>query len=176
MDLSTLNTVPISDHFNVVSAKEVSESLLIAWRRAYRIEALGAAEGRVLEKQVSEDVDQWLHKNDCWILLSNRIPVSLSAFNARLEDRVSVEPVWTPPEHRNQGFARVLLAYTLDLEKRKGTQKAVLFTQNPAAIKAYLFIGFKKIADYRVALLNKPSNLKNLIEFTDCPRTSDIDF
>ena len=58
MNLSALNTVFMPDHFEVVSAKEVSKPLLIAWRRAYRIEALGAAEGRVLEKQVSEDVDQ----------------------------------------------------------------------------------------------------------------------
>jgi hypothetical protein len=71
MNLSTLNTVFMPDHFDIVSAKEVSKPLLIAWRRAYRIETLRAVEGRELEKQVSEDVDQWLLKNDCWILLSN---------------------------------------------------------------------------------------------------------
>ena len=46
------------------------------------------------------------------------MPVSLSAFDARLEDRVQVVAAWTPPEHRNKGFDRILLAYTLDLKKK----------------------------------------------------------
>jgi RimJ/RimL family protein N-acetyltransferase len=41
----------------------------------------------------------------------------------------------------------------------KGTKQAILFTDNPAAIKAYLAIGFKKIGNYRLALLEKPIKL-----------------
>ena len=92
-------------------------------------------------------MNRHLEKNDNWVLLPNGTPVSLTAFNARLEDMVQVGPVWTPPEHRNKSFARLLLAYILCQEKSKGTKKAILFTDHPAAIKAYLSIGFKKIGD-----------------------------
>jgi hypothetical protein len=44
----------------------------------------------------------------------------------------------------------------LHQEKLKGTKQAILFTNNPAAIKAYLAIGLKKIGHYRLALLKKP--------------------
>jgi predicted GNAT family acetyltransferase len=86
-----------------------------------------------------------------------------------------VGPVWTPPEHRNKGYARLLLAYTLYQEKLKGTKQAILFTDNPAAIKAYLAIGFEKIGNYRLALLEKPIKLQE-IEFTKSPMATDIDF
>jgi predicted GNAT family acetyltransferase len=113
--------------------------------------------------------------NDAWVLLLEGTPVAFSAFNARLSDMVQVGPVWTPPEYRNQGFARRLVAYTLHQEKRKGTKKAVLFTDHPAAIKAYLAIGFEKIGHYRLALLEKPIKLQE-IEFTTSPMATDIDF
>lgn len=98
------------------------------------------------------------------MLLLDGTPVSLSAFNARLTDMVQVGPVWTLPEHRNKGFSRLLLWYTLTQEKRNGTKKAILFTDNPAAIKAYQAIGFANIGDYRLALLEKPMNLQEKIK------------
>lgn len=160
INLTTLNEVIIPRNFDIVSAQDVSREILINWMRSYNIEALGATNDNDLKKQTIEDLDRRLKKNDSCVLLSNGIPVSLSAFNARLEDVVQVGPVWTPPEYRNQGFARLLLAHTLIEEKRKGTKKAILFTGNPAAIKAYIAIGFKKIGDYRLALLEKPIKLR----------------
>jgi predicted GNAT family acetyltransferase len=82
--------------------------------------------------------------------------VALTGFNARITDMVQVGPVWTPPEYRNQGFARQLLFFTLAQEKSKGIKQAILFTDHPAAIKVYLAVGFEKIGNYRLALLAKP--------------------
>jgi predicted GNAT family acetyltransferase len=143
--------------------------------KSYDIEALGALDDENLEKQVQERWNLRLEKNDSWVLLLDGIPIALSAFNARLSDTVQIGPVWTPPEYRNKGFARLLLAYTLHQEKLKGTKQAILFTNNPAAIKAYLSIGFRKIGNYRLALLEKPINLQE-IEFTTSPVATDIDF
>ena len=126
-------------------------------------------------KKVEEHWNRRLKKNDSWVLLLDGIPVALSAFNARFRDMVQIGPVWTPPEYRNKGFARLLLAYTLNQEKLKGTNKAILFTDNPSAIKAYLAIGFRKIGDYRLALLEKPTMVQE-IEFTLFPSTTDVDF
>lgn len=164
IDLDTLNDLDIPNNLDIVSTKEVSKDLLIKWMKSYDIEALGASNDGDLEKQIEEHWNRRLQKNDSWVLLSDGTPVSLSAFNARLTDMVQVGPVWTPPEHRNKGFARLLLRYTLTQEKRNGTRKAILFTDNPAAIKAYHAIGFAKIGDYRLALLEKPINLQEKIK------------
>lgn len=155
IDLSDLTKSNIPDHLKIVEAREISRDLLSQWMKQYDIEALGGSKTSDVEQRVAEKGDR-LREGDCWVLRENNVPVSLSAFNARLEDIVQVGPVWTPPEYRNKGFARLLLSYILAGEKRKGLQKAVLFTDNPAAIKVYQSIGFKNIGDYRLALLKKP--------------------
>jgi GNAT superfamily N-acetyltransferase len=144
INLETLNEFSMPTAMNVVSVQDVRKSILIEWMKSYDIEALGALNDETLEKQVQEHWNLRLQKNDSWVLLLDETPVALSAFNARLADMVQVGPVWTPPEYRNKGFARLLLTYTLHQEKLNGTKQAILFTDNPAAIKAYLSIGFKK--------------------------------
>lgn len=156
INLATLDKHTMPSHFDVIPAKDIPKDVLIKWMKNYEIEALSAPDNDDLEKKVEENWSRRLQKNDGWILLSKGTPVSLSAFNARLEDMVQIGPVWTPQEHRNQGFARLLLAHTLHQEQQKGIKKAILFTNNPAAIKAYLAIGFQKIGDYRLALLDQP--------------------
>ena len=164
VDLNNVLELDIPNQLNVVSAQEISKDVLIRWMKSYDIEALGASDDEALENQVNEHWNRRLQRNDSWVLLSDGIPVSLSAFNARLDDIVQVGPVWTPPEHRNKGFAKVLLRYTLIAEKRNGVKKAVLFTDGPAAIKVYESIGFSKIGNYRLALLENPVNLGNKIK------------
>ena len=175
INLEALNKLNMPSSMKVVSAQNVPKSILTLWMKSYDIEALGALNDETLEKQVQEHWNLRLQKNDSWVLLLDETPVALSAFNARFADMVQVGPVWTPPEYRNQGFARLLLAYTLQEEKLKGTKRAILFTDNPAAIKAYLAIGFKKIGNYRLALLEKPIRLQE-IEFTTSPIATDINF
>ena len=175
INLEALNELRMTSNMQVVSAQDVTKNILIKWMKSYEIEALGALNDGTLEKQVQENWNLRLQKNDSWVLLLDGIPVALSGFNARLTDMIQVGPVWTPPEYRNKGFARLLLAYTLQQEKIKGSKKAILFTDNPAAIKAYLAIGFKKIGNYRLALLEQTVELHEL-EFTKSPIATDIDF
>lgn len=155
MILDDVDTLNIPNDYSVVRADEIPKEVLIEWMKSYDIEALNITDSKTTE----EEVEFRLKKGDSWILQLNDIPVSLSSFNARLDDMVQVGPVWTPPEYRNNGFARILLAYTLIQERQRGVKKAILFTDLPAAIKAYIAIGFKKIGDYRLALLQQPINL-----------------
>ncbi|MDX1924728.1 MAG: GNAT family N-acetyltransferase [Rickettsiaceae bacterium] len=159
MNLETLNQVSLEDSMKVVVAQDLSKNILTTWMQTYYIEALGFVNDAYLEQKVQEFWKLRLKKNDSWVLLLNGTPVALSAFRARLEDMVQVGPVWTPPEYRNRGFARLLVNYTLQQEKLKAIKKAVLFAHNPAAIKAYVSVGFKKIRTYRIALLAKPSGV-----------------
>ena len=141
--------------FNVVSAQEIPKEILLKWMQAYDAEALGISRQEDHDNSVEYDISQRLKKKNTWVLLAQGVPVSLSAFNARIEDMVQVGPVWTPPEYRNKHFARMLLAYTLYEEKEKGIQKAILFTNNACAIKAYLSVGFIKVGNFRLSLLKK---------------------
>ena len=172
INLEALNELNIPSNMKVVPAQDVPKSILTLWMKSYDIEALGVPDSKDFGAKFEEDLNRRLKQNDTWVLLLDETPVALSAFNARLTDMVQVGPVWTPPEHRNKGYARLLLAYTLYQEKLKGTKQAILFTDNPAAIKAYLAIGFKKIGNYRLALLEKPINIMKQ-QITRAPLTAE---
>lgn len=156
--LDDVNAPQILPSFEVREARAITTDLLRQWMEHYDIEALGAPKDAHLQKGAVRKVER-LIQGDCWILMKDNMPVSLSAFNARFEDAVQIGPVWTPPEYRNQGFARTLLAHILMIAKKQGAQQAVLFTDHPAAIKAYQAVGFEQIGDYRLALLGEPTLL-----------------
>lgn len=162
MNLADLNDLTMPCNMEVHSAQNIPKSILIEWMKSYNVEALGASNDPILEQEVEEYWTVRLKKNDSWVLLLDGIPVALSALNARLTDIVQVGPVWTPPEYRNKGYARLLIAYSLHHEKLKGIKQAILFTENPAGLKAYISIGFKKIGDYRLALLKKSVRLEDI--------------
>lgn len=140
----------------VVSWREIDHDLLRDWIRRYDIEALGADDTLALNESTAREVsDTSLER---WVLIVGGVPVSLSGFNARLPDIVQIGPAWTPPEYRNRGYARALVARML--ASANGVRKAVLFTNTPAAIRAYRAIGFRPIGLYRLALLRKPVHLR----------------
>lgn len=141
------------DKYSMIDAKQLDRIILEKWFRAYEIEALGSEDNDALDDQVKQSVDRTIQGSDRWVLIVNDNPVSLSGFNARLPDIVQIGPVWTPPEHRGKGYARALVALSLRQAMKEGAQKSVLFTDNPAAIKAYEAIGFKKTGSYLLALL-----------------------
>lgn len=163
LDLTSLSfpSKYTENNYDVIEAGGLEKSLLIEWLRAYDIEALGAVDNVDLDTHVENKVDRLIKDSNCWVLIINGRPVSLSGFNASLPDIVQIGPVWTPPEYRNKGYGRTLVALTLLKARRQGVTKAILFTDNPAAVKAYEAIGFRKIGLYRLALLKKPIILSN---------------
>lgn len=140
----------------MIPAERLNQKLLRDWVKAYEIEALGAEDNDRLDSHVESRVNRISKKGSTWALLVDNIPVSLSGFNAQLYDVVQIGPVWTPPEHRSNGYARLLVAMTLNYVKKQGVDKAILFTDNPAAIKAYQAIGFEHIGEFRLAILKNP--------------------
>lgn len=148
-----------TDGCSVTPAAALSQDLLRQWLRAYEIEALGATAGEAQEVRVAERAEKMTAEPNYWALWVGKSPVALCGFNASLPDIVQIGPVWTPPEHRKQGHARTILAAALTEVRSKGVQKAVLFTDNFAAAKAYEAIGFTRTGSYRVALLKEPARL-----------------
>ena len=142
--------------FQVKPAKDIETELLFDWFKAYELEAFGRSESEAHDAHITARVDLVKSGEVTWVLQKGGVPVALSGFNATLPKIVQVGPVWTPPEHRNNGYARILVAKTLEAARQTGTKHSVLFTDSPAAAKAYQAIGYKRMGDFRIAFLKEP--------------------
>ena len=123
-------------------------ALLNRWRAAYRREVLGEPEGPEGDESAREDVGNLEASASHWVLEEGGVAVAYTAFNARLPEIVQVGGVWTPPQLRGRGYARCAVAGSLLTARSQGAGRAVLFTENPAAIRAYEAIGFRRIGEY----------------------------
>ncbi len=127
-------------------------SLVTVWRAAYRREVLGEPPGRSSEDAAREDVEALEAAGAHWLLTADGAPVAYSAFNARLPEIVQVGGVWTPPELRGRGYARAVVAGSLLTARAAGAGRAILFTENPAAERAYVAIGFRRVGTYGLVI------------------------
>lgn len=155
----------IEDHrYSMAAAGQVERQILKQWIKDYELETRTVRDPDNHDAHVEDRVERTIKGSDCWALFVDDQPVSLSGFNARLPDVVQIGPVWTPIESRNKGYARLLVALTLERARNEGIRKSVLFTDTPAGTKAYKAIGFREVGSYRLALLNKPINTKERLE------------
>ena len=60
--------------------------------------------------------------------------------------------VWTPPERRGRGYARAVVAASLLDARAEGVERAVLFTENPVARRAYEALGFRRVGEYGLVI------------------------
>lgn len=134
--------------------REDELDLLVEWRAAYCVEALGASDGPELRRSCRSDVTRQIETEAGWMLLAEERPVAYSAFNARLPDMVQVGGVWTPPALRGRGYGRAVVAGSLREAREQGVARATLFTEerNVAAQAAYRALGFRVVGDYGLVL------------------------
>ncbi|MEO8185467.1 MAG: GNAT family N-acetyltransferase [Deltaproteobacteria bacterium] len=74
--------------------------------------------------------------------------LSLSTFNAALPDIVQLGGIYTPPALRGRGYVKHAIAAQLREARERGASRAVLFTKNPNAVRAYEALGFSRIGDF----------------------------
>jgi predicted GNAT family acetyltransferase len=127
--------------------------LLCEWRMAYDIELLGATDSIESRQRSAAFLDAQIAAGNAWVAVAGGRPVSLSAFNAALPDVVQLGGIYTPMEHRGRGFARVAVAASLLAARDRGVSRAVLFTNNPSALRTYEAVGFQRTGDYSLVLL-----------------------
>jgi GNAT superfamily N-acetyltransferase len=127
--------------------------MLCAWRMAYDIEILGGTDSEEHRQRSAHFLDTQIADGNAWVAISDRVLVSLSAFNASLPDIVQLGGIYTPPEFRGRGFAKAAVAASLLVASDRGASRAVLFTNNPIAVRTYAAIGFRRIGDYSLLLL-----------------------
>jgi len=128
--------------------------LLGQWRAAFSIEALGAADRPELSASAREEIARLHERGSSWVLLDGGRIVAFSAFNAELPEIVQIGGVWTPPELRGRGYGRAVVAGSLLEARRRGVERAVLFTgeDNRSARAAYEALGFRVIGDYGLVM------------------------
>lgn len=134
--------------------REEEEDLLCSWRAAYRREALGEPEGQENREAAAEEVRALRASGSQFVLETQESdrPVASSAFNARLPEIVQVGGVWTPPDRRGRGYGRAVVAGSLLEARAQGVVRSVLFTENPAARRAYEAIGFRRVGEYGLVI------------------------
>jgi GNAT superfamily N-acetyltransferase len=155
LDLSQLVVPELLSNGSVVCRPPRAEErdTLCAWRLAYDIELLGATDSPSTRRRSEEFLDAQIADGNAWVAVVENTPVSLSAFNAELPDIVQLGGIYTPPAFRGRGFAKVAVAASLLVARDRGASRAVLFTSNPSAARAYQAIGFRRIGDYSLVLL-----------------------
>lgn len=146
----TVMSLNISDR-NTFSRKDLTFraptqndlDFLVQWLCDYDVEAIGLEQNEELIKNNIKKAQQKISDGRCILAYDNNTPVSFVGINADIDDLIQIGPVWTPLQHRNKGYARATTAALMQTEKQRGTTRALLFADNPAAIKAYKSVGFK---------------------------------
>lgn len=129
---------------------------LTVWKIAYSIEASSSADTPALHQESADTVKRKTDAGEMFVLEHNGIPVSTCSAG-HVSEIILITTVWTPPELRGRGYAKAVVsgAITTLASERPLLQEAVLFTANPAALRAYEAIGFQRFALFRMALLKE---------------------
>ena len=143
-DAGGLNLVPLDRSF--------AEAML-PWRIDYQIGLLGTDPDEV-EEIAARDIADWIEAGSHRVLIEGDQPVSMTGFNAALDDIVQIGGVYTPPELRGRGYARRAVALHLAEARENGARRAILFSSSDAALRAYAAIGFRHIGSYSLVFFD----------------------
>lgn len=129
-------------NYRLVNIKD--KELLKKWHDAFCLEALGSIESDSetwVERRLQEGITYF------W---ENEIPVSLASSGRFTPNGAGINTVYTPPEHRKQGYAGACVAALSQTLLDKGYKFCFLFTDlsNPTSNKIYQQIGYKPVADW----------------------------
>ncbi|MFY2823759.1 GNAT family N-acetyltransferase [Ruegeria sp. MALMAid1280] len=141
----------------LVPLGDVDRSIPEAWRESYLVEAMDFAPERA-QVQSKKDIEAYVQRNSHRVLLIDGQPVAMTGFNARLPEVVQIGGVYTPPELRGHGYARLAVALHLKQARKAGASRAVLFAASDSAARAYMGIGFKPAGQFSLILFTYPED------------------
>ncbi|MDK3017253.1 GNAT family N-acetyltransferase [Pseudodonghicola flavimaris] len=128
-------------------------ALLATWFHGYEADTRTGAAGTSQAAEVARDrAEQTIAAGLFQLLLEEDRPVAMAGINARVKDIVQIGGVYVPPGMRNQGLGRRAVQAVLMQAGAEGVRRAVLFSNNDAASRAYEAIGFRRVGEYLVAL------------------------
>ena len=158
LDLAAL-TVPeslSSGHVIHRRATDADLPTLVGWRRQYDLQTMGFPDHSIDDAANRDMLAHMIETRRLWVLEAAGRVVSMTGFNATLPDVVQVGGVFTPVEFRNQSHGRAVVAGSLLDAGADGAVEAILFTEadNHPAQRAYGSLGFERIGDYGLVLLD----------------------
>jgi GNAT superfamily N-acetyltransferase len=154
LDLADI-VMPNCDSFTLHPLAAAPRDLLVEWRSAYQVETLEAPESDARDRAARE-IDAYLKADSHRLLFRGGVPVAMTGFNAQLPEIVQIGGVYTPPELRSRGYARVALAMHLLETSIDGVTQAVLSAANEAAARAYIALGFQRSGSFAIAIYEDP--------------------
>ncbi|MCJ7625441.1 MAG: GNAT family N-acetyltransferase [Anaerolineaceae bacterium] len=133
-------------------ATEDDIELITKWTFSFHDEALGGSETEMVDRIVNSKIrDREIY---FW---EDGQPVSLAAKVRPCGAGVSVSLVYTPPEHRRNGYASAVIAGLSQHLLNSGFEYCTLFTDlaNPTSNKIYMRIGYKPVCDFDLVHFTK---------------------
>jgi len=132
-------------HFRVARLSDAP--IIAAWFQAFEEEALAKIHDLDLER-----AKQFVNDGKAFVWERDEQLVAMALKNRPLTHSITVSGVYTPPEHRRQGYATALVA-RLSQHLLDGGYKFInLFTdlQNPTTNSIYQKIGYRPVCDSRM--------------------------
>ncbi len=130
--------------------------VLTDWMVDFNMEAMNR---RITRDEVESNLLRSGEERDNrWVLESSEGLRATTGFNAATREVVQVGGVYTPPELRSRGYARIAVAGSLLEAHARGVPLCVLFTaeDNIPAQRAYEALGFNRRDRYRLLLFREP--------------------
>lgn len=131
-------------------AAKDDRDLLIAWLRAFNAEAFADHAAPFDAEQVADRRLQ--ARTEGLYLWEHEGPRALAGYTGPTPHGIRVGPVYTPPEHRNRGYASACTAGLSQLLLDQGYRFCFLYTDlaNPTSNRIYQYIGYEPVCDVTV--------------------------
>lgn len=123
---------------------QADRSKLICWTQAFVAEALGYAHRQDAERFV----DRRLKEGSLYVWQDDKL-VSMAGYGGPTPNGIRINPVYTPPEYRCQGYASSCVAALSQALLNQGHKYCFLFTDlaNPTSNHIYQTIGYQPVGD-----------------------------
>ena len=140
-------------------ARDGDLNTLVAWRREFDLHTIGTPEHSISDAANRGRLADMIRAGRLWVLEEAGRLVSMAGLTV-LPDMAKVGNVFTPVEARSRGYGRAAVAGSLLDVREAGATEAVLFTQskNRPAQRAYESLGFERIGDFGMVMLEPVSN------------------
>lgn len=136
-----------SGEIAVRRAGQRDRELVISWRIGMLSETRIGQSRESIRVQAEHEMTRLNDARLVWLAERDGTPVAMATTIALAESRACVGGVWTPPELRNRGYARAVVAGQLRILQSEGVDRGILLTgqHNLPAISAYRALGFAEL-------------------------------
>ena len=155
--------IPVQGVAGSCQLATLNEAETIAkWTQIFDGEALPINESRPWEEAFEKAVER-IHRKEIFLWKTGDTFVSMAAISSPTRNGIRVNLVFTPPEHRGNGFGSANVAALSQLQLDKGKKFCFLYTDAnyPTSNKIYQQLGYEFVCNsglYRKVVRESPKN------------------